>query len=309
MKCNHCGENLEGDEVKCCGCSKCYHFGCSISEPTYRAKSKEARDKWRCVKCREKGKQSSIVLRSTRRGSSGSIVEDLENSDLDSELDSIDKTYPGLKNILNKILHSINFMSNSFDNMTKKFEELLEENSKLKSEMKIMRETIEKKDDTIDSLTARINRLEQYKRRKYLEIHGIDTIEPNVNKQFDDIASSVGADQVEIKSIQRIKLAKSNMLMVKFKQESDRNDFILKGKTWSKNRRAENEGKKVDFVQMYFNESLIPEYRHLYRELRIRSKVAGIKYVWVKHGRILARKDDNSKIFLISSEKDFAKIV
>lgn len=60
-----CGKCLialdnQGGYAKCLGCKKLYHFGqCSVSSATWRSKSQQVKDEWRCEVCRGKLKPPS----------------------------------------------------------------------------------------------------------------------------------------------------------------------------------------------------------------------------------------------------------
>lgn len=60
--------------------------------------------------------------------------------------------------------------------------------------------------------------------------------------------------------------------------------------------------------KIYINEHLTLHNKHLFRETRERAKTQGFKYVWVKHGTVLARKNENSPAVAIRNVHDMAKI-
>lgn len=308
-ECNHCGEVIIEEEIKCNGCQGNYHYNCSISETTYRAKSKEAKASWRCQACRDKIKKSTGkkgVLTRSQGGSGTSTPGEFDEKQLEKELSEVEGDLnPSVKVLLMKVLRSVQFMSDKFDEMCKSFEESSRENKALKNEIKALKESIEKKDEVIDNLTKKINRLEQYKKRKFMEIHGIENV-PEVTpmQQYSNIASEVGVS-TEVSDVQRIKLKNSNMLLVKFRNEAQRNESIAKGKKWWNSKTKEE---KKNCNRLFFNESLIPEYRSILREVRIKGKLKNFAFVWVKNGRILVRKEEQGKVFNISTEKDLASL-
>jgi predicted RNase H-like nuclease (RuvC/YqgF family) len=310
LKCNHCGDELLEEEIVCNGCQENYHFSCSISETTYRAKSKEGRAAWRCQSCRDKKKKATTsssavgkgALTRSQSGSTTPVEYELEKeiSELEGELN------PSLKVLLVKVLRSVQFMSDKFDEMKKTVEESVKENKELKKEIQSLREVIEKKDTVIDGLTSKINKLQQYKKRKFMEIHGVDS-DPGISPsaQYEQIAKTIGVDNTDVKDVQRIQLKKSTMLLVKYREETQRNECLDKGKKWWRDL-SSDEKKKSN--RLYFNESLIPEFRNLLREVRIKGRLENVKYIWVKNGRILVRKEDQGRVYSISTESEMRKV-
>lgn len=309
--CDHCGEIITEEEIKCQGCQCNYHYNCSISETTYRAKSREARAAWRCQVCREKIKKTiatkkGVVTRSQGGSSGTSTPGEFDEKQLEKDLSELEgELNPSVKVLLVKVLRSIQFMSNKFDEMKNSFEENSRENSALKNEIKALRESVERKDELIDNLAKKINKLEQDKKRKFLEIHGVEEVtDVTPLNQYNNVATEVGLS-LEVSDVQRIKLKKSNMLLVKYKTEGHRNESLINGKKWW-NSKTTDEKKKCN--RLFFNESLIPAYRSIYRELRIKGRLHNYAYVWVKNGRILVRKEEKGKIYNVASEKDLANL-
>ncbi|KAI5696821.1 hypothetical protein M8J75_000718, partial [Diaphorina citri] len=55
MSCGKCSLELNKEDgyIKCYGCSTRYHFQCSLSSSTWKAKSQRLKEEWRCEACRE----------------------------------------------------------------------------------------------------------------------------------------------------------------------------------------------------------------------------------------------------------------
>lgn len=58
---------------------------------------------------------------------------------------------------------------------------------------------------------------------------------------------------------------------------------------------------------VYINEHLTLHYKLLFRRCREAAKQYDYKYVWIKHGTILARKSDTSPVFAIKTLSDISK--
>lgn len=59
---------------------------------------------------------------------------------------------------------------------------------------------------------------------------------------------------------------------------------------------------------IYVNEHLTLNNKQLFRQCREAAKKQEFKYVWVKHGTVLARKSDTSPVIAIRSAQDMAKL-
>ncbi|KAB0790019.1 hypothetical protein PPYR_15688 [Photinus pyralis] len=293
MKCNRCDQDILSTEVQCRGCKSEYHFVCSISEATYRAKSKSAKATWRCAVCRSA--KNAVT-------GSATVDEDGDEGDSDTNEESSQS-----KVTLDAILKSIQFMSNKFDNLSSRFDQSIQENQELKEEIKGLKRMLERKDEQIAELDVRVNVLEQRSKRKYVEIHGVsdnDQISPE--NQFEKIAQSVGCGNITPITVTKIKLANSSFLLAKMESAELKRTFLKKGKQWWANL---SELEKKSNAKLYFNENLTPQNRKMLKEAKIRAKIYNFKYVWVSEGRILVRKDDNQRAFRINSLSDVNKYI
>ncbi len=88
---------MDGEEIKCkeIKCKGNYHHGCSISETTWKAKSKDMKAAWRCVACRDKKKEQPRSI----------------NNNINTDLNSIEKELeecePSVKQLLQNLLQSV----------------------------------------------------------------------------------------------------------------------------------------------------------------------------------------------------------
>lgn len=60
-KCGKCALEVtaETGSIRCRGCNYRYHYQCSLSSSTWKAKSQDGKDAWRCEACRRQAKQQS----------------------------------------------------------------------------------------------------------------------------------------------------------------------------------------------------------------------------------------------------------
>ncbi|XP_031332757.1 uncharacterized protein LOC116166258 [Photinus pyralis] len=299
MKCNRCEEVMNVEEVLCYGCEGSYHYACSISERTLRARSKADRQSWRCQYCRDKNKPS--------KSSQESISSDL-GTGFSSQLDQLSGDInPTLKQFMEQVVSSLQFMSNKMEELSSSMNSIAKENKELKDEIKTLNQHMETKDKQIETLTARVTKLEQYKKRKFIEIHGVDGDKStSPEDKFKIISEKIGCEGIPYKTVDLINLKSSNILLVKLHTVENKEKFIKMGKMWWRNF-SEEERKTTK--RLYFNEHLTPENRLLFRETRKKSAALGYKYTWIKNGRILIKKDDSAKVLSVNSVKDVEKLI
>jgi hypothetical protein len=54
-------------------------------------------------------------------------------------------------------------------------------------------------------------------------------------------------------------------------------------------------------IPIYIQEALTPRIRHMYLKTRRSAREKNYKYVWVKEGKILLRKEDSGRVIHIKS--------
>lgn len=135
MKCGRCNGKMNDEEVLCKGCNKDLHFGCSLAERTWHAKSAATKKAWRCSDCRaatnpppkqlnnERNEDEKIVLEKCEVGNEGSdekIVfekckvrsrEEInlgQNLNVEEKFDLILKEMKDIKIIIHLNKHKIN---------------------------------------------------------------------------------------------------------------------------------------------------------------------------------------------------------
>lgn len=142
FSCGKCKVVLESDgsHTKCTGCNNRYHYGCSVSSTTWKAKSQQLKDEWRCESCRKNGPPKTPTTEqqplSRQQSSLGnSLVEQL--SAFESKCKSWFTEYD--TNNKTRIKNLTTVMESRFDKLTitliKKLEELEANNVALKNEL------------------------------------------------------------------------------------------------------------------------------------------------------------------------------
>jgi hypothetical protein len=164
MVCGKCKLDLEpdGGHTQCYGCGNRFHYACSVSYNTWRAKSQAMKEEWRCEACRKNGHNPPVTPSSNVRGESGSggveviatdnvvTLQSLQKSldtfakdhknNCKSLFSTIDKNF---KDYLNKVAKTIeNQFESHVQSLQQKIDLLSQDNAHLKSELSTAKEKL-----------------------------------------------------------------------------------------------------------------------------------------------------------------------
>ncbi|XP_031767613.2 uncharacterized protein LOC116413319 [Galleria mellonella] len=325
-KCGGCGKflsSLTSDSVVCCRCKSCYHRDCV----RLNRNSKIIQD-WTCPSCNSKlprqdntdtpvkGLEASVVEppASTETTPKKNIVDAallemirLEvQSAISSQIpvsvsSSFEKEFADLKkdiSLIRELKESVEFMSKEFEliksefhNNREKIKTLTEDNNILKS--------------NVSDLSVRLALLEQYTRQQNIEITGIpENKSENLVKtvlQLGTVISS-GITDKDVISVSRIRKVNNSSnrprsVVVKLSDIRVRDEILAKvvkyNKTHADNKlNSHHLGYSGAKSSVYISEHLSPLNKAIHAETRRIAREKGYKYVWVRDGRILIRKND-----------------
>lgn len=276
ISCKSCNLALDdkSDWVHCLGCnSKLHYTPCSsLSESTWRAMGTRAKNDWRCISCREK--QRSLFA----KASTSDNITNVENAAKRHRGDVEQHSNYNLEKELNEIKMLLADMSSQM--------------ATLLNESKL-------KDLKISLLETKINKLEQFNIRKNIEIINVspekDPLEAviDIGKEIDFI--------VEKTDIKKVFRTKNNKIIVGFYNKNKKDELIKKFK---KHKKPSQGTFSRDRKRVFINDELTAFSRKLLWLTKQKSRQNRWKYVWVKDGRIFAKKDDNCRPIIINQEED-----
>ena len=229
-------------------------------------------------------------------------VKLLQIEDKLKKIDAIEKQMTELKT-------SQEFISMKYEEQKQEIIDLKKSNESIRNENKKLSHSINLLMQEIQDTNAEINNLEQYGRREMVEIVGIPHSD---NENTDEIVGKLcEQSNVEInieKDIEvshRISTKPTSAIIVKFNSRRKRDEFNTKGRKASLN--ADNIG-FTESKRIYVNESLTYSNRTVFKKTKDKLK-NNFKYIWLKNGITLIKKDDHSKIHKILFEEDINRYV
>lgn len=155
--------------------------------------------------------------------------------------------------------------------------------------------------------------LEQYTRANCFEIRGIAA---QKDENVKDIVISVSnalnhpLSDLQIDNCHRLPTRPDSIghpaIIVKVTRRIDK-EMLLRRRRELRDFSTRNLGRD-DNSLIYLNECLSPERRELHTAARRLMKERGYKFVWIRNGRVFARKDERTKVLFIESHEDLEKM-
>ncbi|CAH2089807.1 unnamed protein product [Euphydryas editha] len=221
----------------------------------------------------------------------------LDNQDLKDSLSTTNTRVTEME----RALDAIDSRQDSLDSELKKIKNQVSDTSNLPS--------------YVQQLEKKIAAMEQQSRDCNVEIVNIPE---RRNENLVDLVMKLGSinkhelSKNDIIAIHRVPHAgqqdtRPKNVIVKFSTRVTRDNFLISSRA-VKELNTELLGIPGTSHKVYVNEHLTLTNKRIFRECRARANQCGYKYVWVKHGTILARKSETSPVVAIRSENDFKKI-
>ena len=176
-----------------------------------------------------------------------------------------------------------------------------------------LKEENKRKDIKIESLEEKINILEQNTLEKNIEIRNVNSSEPPV-KVVLDLASKINANISEADIQDAYKLSRTGKIIVKFNTMHAKKEYITKCKK-IKIKSCDLPSQNASYADTANSSKLIfvhDELTNFNKKLLWMAKTEGRsknwKFIWVKFGKILAKKNENERPVRITKESDLSLI-
>lgn len=289
-----CSEKLpsDGDYVDCFNCNSKYHYECAgVSKTTHKAKGKKSKEDWRCRGCR--APKSEEVSSKVVSGDEGELAK------------SFSEFRAEFRECFNSLKEEIQEIKDGLSNEVRE----------LNLAVDTLKKQNKEKDRVIEALTAQVNGLDQYSRNKNFELENVEEFEDEeVEGIILNLAQKLGIELVEsdIEAAHRLPTRnkdRPSRIIVQLASRKKRDKFIDKRRTVFTSNSLTGGTDKAGRVRVFINENLTPLNRELLWQTKKTAKESGFKFVWFTRGKILVRRDDNTKqVINIATFSDLEKL-
>jgi len=311
--CSVCKKSVVKDAIKCKTCSN------AVAHPSCAAKACPL-GPWSCSGCRAESASLGSNKGSNRGSPAPSESGDQTVSDQLASLEAnLSAKFSALGSRFKETEDAISFYSEKYDEFLKQTTEQNKLIAEMKRSLDNMHEKLREKDATINQLTARVNQLEQSNLSSNIEIHGIPQGErENLREVLQSLAEKVGAPPVSETVVDAFRMPgrppraandtpRAPVIVVKLKVASAKMSWLAGRRRLQ---RPQQQGDDVTGapssaaaaaathpgrrgpppVRIY--EQLTPYHKRLLFLTRAAASDQGFKFVWVREGKIFARKSE-----------------
>ncbi|XP_063372262.1 uncharacterized protein LOC134660448 [Cydia amplana] len=339
-------ENLEDDHHDCSSCGLTYHLECLAA--TGLKNTSNLPYNWKCPACttnknNKQAKQDSTPIRTSSatrvnkrpalaspesEAAAGSqeirtIVEQVIQSQFNSMINQLKQSMMDVvSDQLKPLKQSVQEIKNSMEFMNSRFEDIETEQVAAKKAMGDLQVDNTKMKTEIVELNQRINNFEQQVRASNLELQCVpENKQENLISIVCSMASTVGSTLSETNILNCTRIAKLHAdstrprsIVVQLASPRVRNELLAATVTYNKANpydklNSEHLGLPGAKTPVYLVEHLSPANKTLHAATRKKAKEHGYKYVWVRDGRVYARKTDQSEYIYIRNMDSLNKIV
>lgn len=307
VQCKKCSEAVTFGAA-CCACKNEYHFQCvGVTEQGFR-KLGDRKLTWRCPNCKAdpQSVRSPITQSQSVPSTPGCTLENImaEISKINLKLTPLINLAEDVKSIKND-LQDLKKQSSDISNQMSVMEARVQA---IEVNQTILTEYTER----ITELEAQINDNDQWLRSNNVEIKGVPM---KANENLFDLVSKIGSvinynvTKTQLNYVTRVPSRNSGLpkpIIVSFLNRYAKEDFIAASRI-SKGLTAANIG-FGDSSRIYINDHLTMANKQLLTKAKQSAKNCDFQFIWVKHSKIMARKNATSKVFQIRSDLDISKI-
>ncbi|KAL1446617.1 hypothetical protein WDU94_012205 [Cyamophila willieti] len=332
MECSECNGKLpkNGNHVHCHLCDSDYHFHCtSLSERSYKSMSQAKKLAWPCQECR-KSKSSQVNVKRNSRKKSESDPEDSDDGELNTSesetkvgrgsrknnksIESLfeefeSKLWKKMSRKLTDIEEFMGFASSKIDDFTKLMKEVQKKFVTMEVEQEKMRQENMEMKSKCKILEARVNENEQMFNRNKIEISNIPSTVNNTNEVVSKVLEKVNGEKIEEKSYAtEIRKFENQVNVIVHFESVVQRDKIIKKKRAERTVKLGGVMNNADETNIYINESLTPYNAKLYAEAKKIKREKNYAFIWVRDGKILLKKTEQSRPMRLMAMDDLGKI-
>lgn len=209
-----------------------------------------------------------------------------------------------------ELSNSVEFCSKKFDDIAAEFTALKEENKVLRAENATLSSERDGLKKLVEDFEQRCTVLEQFSRNKNIEIKGVpeteqENLQDTLQRVGEVINESIALDDID--ACHRVPTKNTTIpnIIVQFRNRLKRDTVLTKAK---KTNMTTSDLGHPGQTSIYINEHLCPALKKLLGMAISRKKEKSWKFVWTRHGHILARRNESSDVVRIACLKDLDKI-
>lgn len=215
-------------------------------------------------------------------------------------------TLNDIMNELKGVRHSISFISKQYDDLNLKISGILEDNIRIKNDNEQLKINNNYLNNELNAIKEYINDQKQGQLKNNAVIFGIPPlrnlpdVKAHIEKIIEKTNTSNNIDELGIIDIYQKKTAENNTnapIIIKFQNHNKKSELmqLMKSCRIKTNDIGITTNKTINMM-----DQLTPHNQKLYNEAKqLRSH--GFKFIWFNHGKILARKNENTSIIFISN--------
>lgn len=330
-----------------CGLKYHYSPCSSLRQAEYSSMSLENKKLWKSTVCKEGTRRSKspnnlYVAEVHDEQKKKQREEDDDNTDNDknkrfkgtisvnsvySNVCNVQTDVSELKSDIKEIKNSIQQLNNS---LIQSLAQITDSLKSLTSQVNELKENNIEKETRMQKMEVKVNSLEQQMLNKNIEINNIQNKEIDATEIIKTIASSVDVEinnndisnAYHIKSKEKViiefcSLNKKKELMRKIKRHRINaevlnnkkllaNNSTIPGGSNNNNDETTKTNNNKEFI--YINDHLTAQNRHLLWMAKNKAKECEWKFVWIRNGHVVAKKNENSSTILIANAADIENI-
>ncbi|KAL1453430.1 hypothetical protein WDU94_007570 [Cyamophila willieti] len=293
-------------------------------ERSYKSMSEAKKLTWRCQKCR-KNKPSQV----SNKWNNSKVKFDSDPEDTNSESDtseigrksksdkSVEQLFVQFENTLWKkmskkltdIEEFMGFASSKIDDFTKLMKDIQKKLVTMEVEQEKMRQENMEMKSKFKAMEAGMNENAQMFNRNKVEISNIPTTMTNTNEVVAKVLEKVNGEKIDEKSYgtEIRKYENQVNVIVQFESVVQR-DKIVKKKRAERTVKLGEVMNNGDETNIYINESLTPYYAKLYAEAKKIKREKNYAFIWIRDGKILMKKTEQSRPMRLMAMEDLGKI-
>lgn len=328
-ECGRCSDPITTNNLlefaTCALCTKGFHFECStLQESSWRTMGPKRRGEWNCMTCRSQPLTKDKNSEERRSGKDGDKSKDgvsKNDEDVTTLIEKLSNKFTEMEKFINQKITEFGETLTYYGDKQEEMNETIKNMEKKTLALEKRVDTQERENREMKTRMKHLEGLLQQREQKdvadKIEISGFKDETLNENhfvKKVIQLAGIVEEDvQFKVEKMSREtrdKKGKNLTLVVQFKSEAVRNyvmSQVKKNKVYEKADELITYGSGVK-PKFFFNECLTPYYKKLLFEARKLKNEKHYEYLWVQSGKILLRKNKDSRIEALLSMDDLGKM-